>query len=127
MLIKNTLATLIAVGLSVTAISAVSLVVTPTAQAQIKAAKAVVDEAKTAGIIGETASGYLASVKGDAPEDVTNAMNEINIGRKAVFTEKAREQNVQIDIIAQLTGEKLVMNAARGEWVRDATGRWIKK
>lgn len=98
-----------------------------TAQAQASDAKMLVDQAKDTGLIGESISGYLVAVSDNLPQSVLDAMNEINIGRKAVFTRKAREQNVQTEVIAQLTGEKLVTNAAPGQKVLDADGNWTTK
>lgn len=100
---------------------------TTTAHAQINNAKQIVDQAKNNQLIGESASGYLATVTDNTPQAVLDAMNEINIGRKALFTRKAREQNVQTEVIAQLTGEKLVANASPGQRVRGLDGNWSTK
>lgn len=95
------------------------------AQAQTRTAKMIVDAAITEGIVGETASGYLALVNGTASPEITNAMNEINIGRKTVYTRLARAQNVQVEIVAALTGEKQLAGAAPGTKVLTKAGRWI--
>lgn len=100
---------------------------TITAHAQINNAKQIVDQAKDNQLVGESASGYLATVTDNTPQAVLDAMNEINIGRKALFTRKAREQNVQTEVIAQLTGEKLVANASAGQRVRGLDGNWSTK
>jgi len=99
----------------------------PTALAQTADAKRIVDEAKTANLIGETISGYLAAVNSaEVPRDVLNAMNEINIRRKNLYTKLAREQNVQIEVVAALTGEKVIANANRGEMVMNKDGIWTQ-
>ena len=119
-----TLSILAATGMVGTAIAGMSLVSSPAA-AQASAAKAVVDDAKRKGLIGETAAGYLAVVGSQPGAEVMNAMNEINIGRKAVYTRLARAQNVQVEVVAALTGEKQLASAARGEKIMDKTGRWV--
>ncbi len=96
-----------------------------TAQAQSYSPKSIVDNAIANGIVGETASGYLALTSGTASADILNAMNEINAGRKSVYTQLARQQNVQIEVVAALTGEKQIAKAAPGTKVMTKEGRWI--
>lgn len=100
----------------------------PVAQAQIQSAKSIVDDALSKGIIGETVSGYLAPVNGAVvSQGVRNAMNEINIGRKSVYTRLAREQNLSIDVVAALTGEKQIAKAPAGAKILDRSGQWKTK
>lgn len=126
MLPKKALTALFAAGLMFGA-PALLMPSTITAEAQINDAKKIVDQAKSDQLLGESASGYLVTVTDSIPQDVLDAMNEINIGRKALFTRKAREQNVQTEVIAQLTGEKLIANAAPGQRVRGSDGNWTTK
>ena len=97
----------------------------PAAEAQSAGAKATVDAAKSAGVIGESVAGYLAVVSGANPTPAQRAaMDEINIGRKAVYTDLARQQNVAVAVVAAVTGEKLVAKAAPGERVLLKDGSW---
>ena len=90
------------------------------AHAQTSTAKATVDSAKARGEIGEQINGYLGVVDGASPSSaVRNAMAEINIARKSVYTRLATQQNVQIDVVAQITGEKQIKKAASGHFVKD--------
>lgn len=99
-----------------------------TALAQSASAKAMVDSAKTAGKIGETAAGYLDAVNGQSLDAATSAaMKEINIARKSLYTRLANEQNVKTEVVAALTGEKQVAKAGAGEYVLKSPGSWIKK
>ena len=91
-----------------------------------QSAKAIVDAAKARGEVGEVITGYL-DVVGDAPADVRRAVEEINIGRKALYQRLAREQGVELTVVAQLTGEKQIGNAAPGTYVKDASGQWRRK
>ena len=95
-----------------------------TASAQ-SSAKAVIDQAKSTGTVGETASGYLALINRSADSAVVNAMNEINIGRKTVYTKIARAQGVSVEVVAALTGEKQLAKAKPGSKVMTAEGRWV--
>lgn len=106
-------------------VSVASMVNSAPAFAQAADAKAIVDTAKASGVIGETASGYLAVVS-SASRDVVNAMNEINIRRKSLYTRLARQQNLQIDVVAALTAEKVRATKAKtGEKYLDKNGEWI--
>jgi len=91
-------------------------------------AKATVDSAIARGEIGEQSSGYLAVVDGASPSSaVVNAMNEINIARKSVYTRAAANGPESATVYAQLTGEKQIKKAAPGTYVKDASGVWKKK
>lgn len=94
----------------------VTTIVVPDAIAQSSSAKSVVDQAIRDGKLGETVSGYLAEVPGaSVGADVKAAMNEINIGRKSVYTRLAREQNVSVEVVAALTGEKQIAKQTTGK------------
>ena len=98
------------------------------AHAQTSSAKATVDSAKARGEIGEQIDGYLGVVDGASPSSaVRNAMSEINIARKAVYTQAADAGGVQTPVFAQLTGEKTIKKAPSGHYIKDATGVWKKK
>lgn len=102
-----------------------TLIAPQAAYAQQTGSKAIVDKAIQDGIVGETASGYLALTSGSADVKIMNAMNEINSGRKDVYTRLAREQNVQIEVVAALTGEKQLAKAEVGTKVLTKEGRWV--
>lgn len=89
-------------------------------------AKVIVDGAIAQGVVGETAGGYLMVVSGASPE-IANAVREINIGRKTVYTRLAREQNVSVDVIAALTGEKQIAKSPQGSKIMTPDGRWMTK
>lgn len=109
-------------------ISFVSLATPTDAIAQPRStAKSIVDQAIKDGIIGETSSGYLALVTGAADPKIVNAMNEINIGRKSLYTAKAREESVPLDQVAALFGEKQLAAAKPGEKILTPQGRWATK
>jgi len=98
------------------------------AYAQISTAKATVDAAIARGEIGEQIDGYLGIVDGASPSaSVRNAMNEINIARKSVYTQAATNSGQPASVFAQLTGEKQIKKSAPGTFVKDSTGVWKKK
>jgi len=96
--------------------------------AQAQSAKSVVDAAKARGEVGEQIDGYLGIVSGKSPSaDVRRAVQEINIGRKNVYTKRARQENVTVEAIAASIGVKQLQKARAGETVRDASGQWKTK
>lgn len=98
------------------------------AHAQLSSAKATVDAAIARGEIGEQIDGYLGVVDGASPSTaVRDAMNEINIARKSVYTNAASSSPQPASVFAQLTGEKQIKKAAPGTYVKDSTGVWKKK
>ena len=127
-----TLKTLIGGFAALSLLAGGTLVMTATGQnfahAQLSTAKATVDAAKARGEIGEQIDGYLGVVVGAAPSSaVRNAMAEINIARKAVYTEVSAGSGQSAAVFAQLTGEKQIKKASSGQFVKDASGVWKRK
>ena len=87
--------------LALTAIAGTAVIMTPTALAQSSAAekasaRAIVKAAIKQGVVGETAEGYLALTDKNVPAAIVEATNEINIGRKSVYTKLARKQKKSV-------------------------------
>lgn len=89
-------------------------------------AKAVVDQGISAGRIGETIGGYLEAVS-NVSDAERRAINEINIGRKSVYTDLAEKKGVSVDVIARLSGEKQIAKAAPGAMIMGENGQWTRK
>ena len=64
------------------------------------------DEARTQGRVGETFYGYLVALKTDA--ETEKLVADINAERKASYQQLAKQNNVSVDDIAKLAGQKLV-------------------
>jgi len=113
-----------------TLIGAGSVVLTKTGDnvAYAQSAKSLVDAAKARGEVGEQIDGYLGIVSGKSPSAaVRRAVQEINIGRKSVYTNRARQENVTVEAIAASIGVKQLQKARAGETVKDASGQWKTK
>ena len=87
----------------------------------------IIAQAKAARLVGERPDGYLGLVKGTASEAISRAVRETNIKRKAVYGDLARAKGATLEVVAALTGEKLIARAPKGEMVMDKTGRWYEK
>lgn len=90
------------------------------------AANKVIQNAKNQGLIGEMVDGYLGLVKGTAPGNVRSEMRQVNIQRRAKYSELAKSSGVSVAVAGALTGEKLVARAKSGQYVRKSNGQWVQ-
>ena len=98
------------------------------ALAQAQSAKSIIQGAKAKGTIGETVAGYLSETgSGSLSAAERAAMNEINIGRKSIYTKKARAENLQVEVVAAVFGEKQLAKAKPGHKIMDGSGSWRTK
>ena len=79
--------------------------------------------AKAAGQIGEKIDGYVAVVGGGSAE-LRRVVDDTNIKRKAVYSEKAQAQHVTIEEYAFATGCTLIAKTAPGERYQAPDGSW---
>jgi len=115
-------------ALAMTGGSAIVLTTSGVDVAHAQSAKSLIDAAKARGEVGEQIDGYLGIVSGKSPSAaVRRAMQEINIGRKKVYRNRARQENVSLEAIAASIGVKQLKKARSGETVRDASGQWKTK
>src|ERR1700751_1334976 len=102
------------------------LLMSAPAFADLASDKAAVDAAKAAGTVGEQADGYLGIVSG-ADGTVTAAVNEINAGRRQVYTQTATKSGVSPDAAGQATGAQLIAKVPPGQYFKPIGGAWTKK
>ncbi len=81
--------------------------------------------AKSQGLVGETADGYLSAVK--SPSAETKALIEsINLKRKQKYQEIAARNKTSLQTIEQLAGEKAMEKSRPGSYIKQG-GSWQKK
>ncbi len=85
------------------------------------------DEAKAGGLVGETPSGYLASVSPSANAETTKLVATINQKRKVAYAQAAQKAGVQIEVIEARVGQKLFEKADKGNYLQNPDGRWYQK
>jgi uncharacterized protein YdbL (DUF1318 family) len=85
------------------------------------------DDAKSAGLVGERLDGYLGVVDSGAPADVKRLVEQINAEREAKYAEITKEHGAPVTAVAQIAGEKLIRRAGSGEYVMGADGQWRQK
>ncbi|MFM2410426.1 MAG: hypothetical protein RL481_1254 [Pseudomonadota bacterium] len=80
--------------------------------------------ARSDGLIGETPTGYLGFV-GTPSAAVKALVDDINIKRKAVYTEQARANGATVEAFAMSAGCRLIAEkTAVGEKYRAPDGTW---
>jgi uncharacterized protein YdbL (DUF1318 family) len=79
--------------------------------------------AKAAGLIGEKVDGYVAVV-GAGSADLRRVVDDTNIKRKAVYSQKAQAQHVTIEEYAFATGCTLIAKTTPGEKYQAPDGSW---
>jgi uncharacterized protein len=88
-----------------------------------------IDTAMDTGIIGEQADGYLGFVRTPTPAqaDLQRRVNEVNIRRRGVYIQVARDSGETLDRVALLQALRQITKTPAGEYFQDLTDRWCVK
>ena len=90
--------------------------------------KAAVDAAKTAGVVGEQADGFLGFVKPSSDPAIKAAVDDINTGRAALYREAAAKNGVTAAAAGASAYTTVVQSRIKpGEFFKPAGGSWTKK
>lgn len=81
-------------------------------------------EAKSKGLVGETASGYLGAVK--SSKDVNALISDINGKRKAHYAKIAKKNSISLEAVEARAGQKAMSKTASGNYIDSGSG-WKKK
>lgn len=79
--------------------------------------------ARAAGQVGEKMDGYLGIVVAETPE-LRRIVNDINIKRRAVYSERAQATNATIEEYALTAGCQAIMATKTGEKYQAPDGSW---
>ncbi len=79
--------------------------------------------ARAEGKVGEQPDGYLGIV-GPANPALQRLVDDINIKRRAVYAEKAKENNATLEAYALTAGCQAIARTAPGEKYRAPDGSW---
>ena len=82
-------------------------------------------QARAQGAIGEQPDGYLGIV-GAPSEELRRIVNNINIQRKAAYTNGA-QNGATVEQFAFVSGCNLILKTAPGEMYQTPTGAWKKR
>ena len=83
------------------------------------------NEARSAGRVGETLSGYIAPRSQD--RETLALVEQINKARTDSYQKLADSNNIPVDEVAKMAGTKLVSRANPGEYVQGINGKWLQK
>ena len=106
-----------------------SLTLAGAAFADPASAKAAVDAAKAAGVVGEQADGFLGFVNaGAASADVKAAVSEINAGRRQLYAQAAAKNGVTPAAAGAAAFRSVVQGLLKpGEFYQNTAGAWVQK
>ena len=85
------------------------------------------EEAKSAGLIGEQRDGYIGLVQQNVPAEVEALVRDVNRQRRARYEQIARENDIAVRDVAQLAYARAVEATVSGNFVQDANGNWVRK
>lgn len=96
-----------------------------TSLAQADAAAAL----RASGMAGEQADGYLGVPPGASVDAATRArIDQINIRRRAYYTELAAKRGVTVNDVGAATACELFQTKVdQGQWYRSEAGQWIRR
>lgn len=98
------------------------------AMAQSPQAKALVDQAKSQGVVGEQSDGFLGFVSGGGDAAVRSAVAEINAGRAQLYREAAARNGVTVAAAGASAFEQVARTRLKpGEYYRQPDGSWVRK
>jgi uncharacterized protein YdbL (DUF1318 family) len=81
--------------------------------------------ARAAGQVGEQPDGYLGVVSGGA--EIRALVSNINIQRKAAYTQKAQASGATVEQMAFTSGCNLIEQTKPGEKYRAPDGAWMTR
>ncbi len=81
------------------------------------------EQARATGQVGERMDGFLGVV-GNQPQAIVDLVSDINIRRRANYTDRARSQNATIDAYALTQGCLLIARTEPGEKYQAPDGSW---
>ncbi|MDE2265227.1 MAG: YdbL family protein [Alphaproteobacteria bacterium] len=107
--------------------AAVTALIQPALAIDLASAKATVDAAKAAGVVGEQGDGYLGFVHGSADAVTTAAVTAINDGRKKAYEAAAAKTGVSAEAAGEATARQLIAAMPAGQYYKPIDGSWTKK
>ncbi|MFU8814927.1 MAG: YdbL family protein [Pseudomonadales bacterium] len=82
--------------------------------------------AKGAGLVGETAEGYLDLVNPAAPSEVVALVQEVNARRRAEYQRIAEQNRIGLEEVEALAARKAIEKTRPGGWIR-INDQWRQK
>lgn len=84
--------------------------------------------ARTQGVVGEQADGYLGFRVPTSDADLQKAVADTNAARREVYAASAREVGTTTEVAAaRMFESQLLPRLPAGQWYRNAAGQWVQR
>lgn len=100
---------------------AASVAAVPDAQARA------LDAERRAGLVGDTARGYMGIVKPPGPAGLSGQVDEINLKRRQHYRGLAEKRGTTLEAVEAIFGKELYDRTPSGEYFKGSDGRWARK
>ena len=84
-------------------------------------------QAKSAGLVGERVDGYVGYVVTPPSADVTALVKDVNNKRRASFIATAAENGISVEQVSHRFYQLAVEATKGGHYYQDASGNWLIK
>ena len=124
-----TLRKLFVAGAAIMALGVAAAAAVPTASwAQSASQKALIDSAKSEGVVGEQADGYLGFHTPSSDTALQAAVTTTNAARRSVYAASAAQAGTTADVAgARMFETQLLPRVSSGQWYRNASGQWVRR
>ena len=98
--------------------------------AQTSQQKALIDQAKAAGTVGEQADGYVGFRVPSSDSALTAAVQATNSGRREAYARSAQAAGGEATAAAagaRMFETQLLPRVSSGQWYRNAQGQWVQR
>lgn len=85
------------------------------------------DDARSQGLVGERADGYIGAVTSAPSAEVVSLVDSVNRQRKVEYQKVAAQNGQTVAIVEKLAGDKLRARLGGGQFYMDASGSWKRK
>jgi uncharacterized protein len=85
------------------------------------------DDARTAGLVGERPDGLLAPVSPSAPANIKSLVQSVNAKRLEQYQKISAQKGVPVEQVGAIAGEKIIGNLKSGWYYMDSSGNWVQK
>ena len=91
------------------------------------ASAAILDPYKANGWVGEKPDGLAGVVSASAPAEAKAAVERVNAERMVEYQRIAAKEKTSVAAVQAIVGKKLIDQAAKGTYIMNAQGQWVKK
>lgn len=119
-----TLRKLFVVGAAIAALG----VAAGAAFAQTDSQKALIDQAKAEGVVGEQADGYLGFRTPASDPALREAVEVTNAARRRAYVRSAQNAGASPEAAgARMFESQLLPRLSTGQWYRNGAGQWVQR